>query len=1035
MNEALKILAQICENYRFEEKLLFVPSHSVGHQIREQLAKNDHFWINLKVTTTTRFAQELSYLDLAKQGTRLIDSLETLFIIEKLFLDEDELGKPGCYFEGAAEVPGIIKALSKALIETRMSGIDPNEVDPKAFIFSEKGVEFTRLLHKYDQFLHENALIDAPGLIKKAIAKLKMNDTLLKDRLLMALSDFPLADIEKELIHLAGKEKITIIGHQKPIGLNFPQRYLKARPPRETDTLKPKSNIELLPWLFQPEKAPSPFPDDTVSLYHALGESNEIREVIRRILKEKTPLDDVELIVAQADPYISMIYEICSSLNVSVTVADGVPISYTRPGRALILYCKWLAEDFRSSQLRRLFSGGYLDLEGFDSAKEKPSPGMAARIIREAGIGWDRNRYSERLMALKESYQLRVNEKRQENETEAANRAENMVKQIEWLARFIDEILSTIPRTDLEGQISINALCAGTVDFLQKFCRVAGELDAAAKTVLLETLGSLSRAPSLNYPIKDSGERLAKTISAVRAGHSTPKPGHVHVANYHSGGYSGRHYTYILGLDQSGFPGTLFQDPVLLDVERRKIGSQMIVSGERLEENLYSMAKMLCSLQGKVTLSYSCRDLAEDRERHPCSLMLYIYRLITPDRTGDYRSLNNYLGEPCGFIPISNGVPINDWEWWLGNKDVRYGANSVHAAYSNLYEGERAEIRRAEDFLTEFDGWIPSAIGTMDPLMGELVLSSTQLENLAKCPFAYFLRYMLGIEPLEEMEKDEGKWLDPLQRGELLHEVFYKFMETLKARGDSPEFEHHYPLLETIAMDEVKQWKDKTPPPNDFVFDQEVEDIKQTLEIFLKDEMQRCKTVEPHFFELSFGMAKADESGISTIDPLEINLTPGKRFKIRGRIDRIDRCGNHQYEVWDYKTGSTWGFKDEGYLNMGRHLQHAIYSVAGEILMRRKLDKKAQVVRAGYFFPSAKGEGRRILKNQQERQELYEVLEDLFELLRSGVFPASQDQNACGEFCDYKSICGGKELAVGRVLRKLETDEKLDPLRRLKIHA
>jgi ATP-dependent helicase/nuclease subunit B len=167
---------------------------------------------------------------------------------------------------------------------------------------------------------------------------------------------------------------------------------------------------------------------------------------------------------------------------------------------------------------------------------------------------------------------------------------------------------------------------------------------------------------------------------------------------------------------------------------------------------------------------------------------------------------------------------------------------------------------------------------------------------------------------------------------------------------------------------------------------------------------------------------------------VKINLKPKGSFKLRGRIDRVDRCGTNEYEVWDYKTGSAWGYRDEGYLNRGRHLQHALYAVATEIMLRRKSDKKAKVVRAGYFFPSPKGEGLRIERNQSDREELYEVLGDLFELLGAGVFPTSSDKESCG-ICPYDTICGGQERAVERSKKKITTDKKMGPLERLKGHA
>jgi len=95
-----------------------------------------------------------------------------------------------------------------------------------------------------------------------------------------------------------------------------------------------------------------------------------------------------------------------------------------------------------------------------------------------------------------------------------------------------------------------------------------------------------------------------------------------------------------------------------------------------------------------------------------------------------------------------------------------------------------------------------------------------------------------------------------------------------------------------------------------------------------------------------------------------LNQGPGGNFpsgweelSTSGRIDRIDRSAEHEYEVWDYKTGSSYGYKEEGYLDRGRQLQHALYAEAAEIILKRDRDKKAKVVRSGYFFPGAKGEG------------------------------------------------------------------------------
>ena len=63
------------------------------------------------------------------------------------------------------------------------------------------------------------------------------------------------------------------------------------------------------------------------------------------------------------------------------------------------------------------------------------------------------------------------------------------------------------------------------------------------------------------------------------------------------------------------------------------------------------------------------------------------------------------------------------------------------------------------------------------------VMSATRLELLAKCPFGYFLRHVLKVQPPEEVAFDRSRWLDPLQRGSLVHEILCDFMTEVAERG------------------------------------------------------------------------------------------------------------------------------------------------------------------------------------------------------------------------------------------------------------
>jgi hypothetical protein len=1033
MNAAIAHLSVICQKERFREKLLFVPSYSLGHQIGEYLARTGNPWINLRTATVSGYTQQVVGQELAAEGIRLIDSTESLIIVESLYREAESSGsKGGNYFQGASQIPGILKCLAKAIDEMRMSGIEGGNLDPGAFIVREKGEELIWLLEAYGEFLLKDQLTDQAGLLRRAIKKIESDGHTSRDTLVMVLSDFPFSDLEKKLIQLVGGENLIIIDHEKPRGLSLPGRFFKGAKKTSITSTKPAKNIDLLPWVYDPENAPGPFDDRGVDLFSALGESNEIREVFRRIFKEEIPIDDVEILVTGKDPYNAMIYEIASSLEVPVTFSGGIPVSYTRPGKALNLYFKWQAEDFQEGYIRQLFSGGFLNLNGSGKKREKPSSGRAGQVIREAAIGWGRERYVTRLNALEESMLKEAQSDLEDMDEEDILRAKRNAEKIAWVAQYVKEILETVPEPAAAGLVNFKEVCRGAVQFLGKFCWVAGELDGAARLKLLDVLEALERVPSFSEPVGRIAERFLDIICEITVAHSNPKPGHLHVSSYRSGGYSGRGHTFIVGMDQKNFPGTLIQDPVILDQERKNLG--MVLSEDLLAENIYTMTRVLGSLKGNLALSYSSRDLQEDRESFPSSLLLGVYRVITSNRNGDYRAMMEYIGEPRGFIPPDKEMALNDWEWWLARKGLHFGRDSVLSSYKNLFGGEKAEAIRGKEKLSEFDGWIPSAQDSFDPLKKKIIFSCSRLEYLAKCPFAYFMKYILRIEPLEEIEKDASQWLEAWQRGELLHEVFYRFMETLKKNGQTPVVEKHSGLLRDIAQEEIEHWKKEIPVASELAFNREIEIINECLRIFLRDEEEHCKSVDPYEFELAFGLDQKTGSGKEAIPPVVIPLAGKKGFMLRGRIDRVDRCGPHEYEIWDYKTGSSWGFNENGFFDQGWHLQHALYALAAESLLRNQGDPKAKVVRSGYFFTSMKGVGKRIEKDQSKRKELGKLLDDLFTILRSGVFSATSNRESC-TYCDYQPLCGGADIAVERVKGKIGMDEKLEPLKRLEDYA
>ena len=104
----------------------------------------------------------------------------------------------------------------------------------------------------------------------------------------------------------------------------------------------------------------------------------------------------------------------------------------------------------------------------------------------------------------------------------------------------------------------------------------------------------------------------------------------------------------------------------------------------------------------------------------------------------------------------------------------------------------------------------------------------------------------------------------------------------------------------------------------------------------------------------------------------------------------MDEAPDGTFEVWDYKTGSTWSVREGAGLRGGRQIQPALYAMAFDALLARA-GIPGRVSRTGYFFPGRKGEGQRIVRCRWTPGRTRDVLDRLFDLLAAGMFPHAHE--------------------------------------------
>lgn len=1001
MSALIRFLADFCREHSLDEKVLVVPSFVAGRQIGEALAREAGSWVNLRFVTTPGLAAEVLQKSGAAGAARPLTASAELALVDRLFREALAEGRLD-YFGRAGASPGLAQALHRAVRDMRLDGLSSADLPAERFLVPQKGRELALLLERYERALEEENLLDLAGLYAEA-SRVRGAARPGPFRLLCP-ADLPLARLEAALVRAAAGGEPVLLPGEPVFGLESPPS------PWPTVPAGDQAGAGRLSWLFDPRR---PMPagkaaETRIEIFRALGPANECREILRRLYAGRVPFDHVEVLAPPGSAHATIVYLLAARTNLPVTFGDGVPVSFTSPGRLLFGLAAWLGDNFSSEGLCRLLENGDLVLPS-GATGEPLAARTACRHLRSAMIGWGRDRYPDRLAALRDGKKadLEVLKRRGDDgddEDGGGNGGERRaaileaIAEIESLAAAVDRVLALIPETDSGGACELQGLCGALSRLVGGFGRTATDLDRQAAKMLLERLDEFvsdSRFPPL--PLKDALDLVRTAGASLRVGASAPLPGHLHVAGLTTGGRSGRPVTFVAGLDEAAFPGRGLQDPVLLDEERAALSASLPSSADVLRSRLYGLAAALAGLRGRVVMSFSSYDIVEGRPSFPSSVVLQAFRLLRGDPALDYAALDDGLPEASGFLPGGAGRAFDEADWWLDRLTAEPrpdGGLTVSANFPGLAAGLAAAAARAGAKLTVYDGIVD--IGPLraavDPLAGRTaVMSATRLEQLAKCPFAYFLRHVLGVLPPEEVAFDRTRWLDPLQRGSLIHEILCEFMTEVVERGEKVETRRHTPLMDGIAARAISATRRRIPPPSEEIFRAERKDVEKTLEIFMGFEGTREGPGRPLAFE-------------KPVEREEIAIAGGRSFLFRGFIDRVDLVGPDEYRIIDYKTGSPGPYEDAVHFGRGRNLQPALYAVALEQMLARERPGPApRVVESGYLFPSLRGEGHEIMVRDFDRSRLRLLLRDLLLLLEKGYFIAGPEAK-CG-YCEYRAVC------------------------------
>lgn len=1083
MDPFISQLRDLCAAHPTRAKWVFVPTHAIGRTLGDRIVLGGTDWANLRLVTPPDIALRMGAPFLVERGIDPSEEGLGPALMMRLLLGlpdrarrvrprtpqreragvgpREQLKEDGSYFRPLASQPQMAVALWSTLRELRMASLRASDLASEAFVSAEKHAEICALVGAYESFLASTKRGDLATVFDEAILHPDWCP-IQPDDCWIELPDVLWAPMQRRLIDAMPGERIVPDAFAIP-GTTIPRRLSAARVRRAA----PEASVPLA-FLMSPERpapaetrqvgqlslfGPTPFdspastlaqgrlsegasrpsrrvaPGPDLSLFHAGGCEAEIEEVFRRILASGRSLDQAEIVCASPQ-YSTLIWEKAMRYDWPVTLAQGIAAALTRPGRALIAMTEWIEDDFAAGRLRRMLQSGDITM----SDRVSISAGQAARLLVKAQAAWGRDTYRLSLGRLGMSSRTRA--LRDDLAADQREGLEKRARQADELAHWIGALISRVPVPDADRLIDLQQIVNCACTFVDQSAARASALDALAASSLSEAIGELRALGDFRCPLDQALRFLRERVESVTVGADRPRPGHLHVSSLTGAAFAGRPLMFVIGLEEGRVFPAPFEDPILLDIERERISPALARSTDRIDEAVYAAQSRLAAMSAEdgvtVALSYSCRDLREYRQTYASWLLLQAYRVTSGDPKATYKALHEHLGAPRSCVPASTADALGESRWWLHGV-ARAGERSrpaVFRQYPSLGAGGLAREARDSVVFTEFDGYVPAAGAVLDPCSNELVISPTQLEAAAECPFRHFLRRGLGVEAIEAGERDRDVWLDPLLRGSMLHDLYAELLRRCRADKRRAKLPEDHDWLRKRGQDVLTALAVEMPPASDEVRERETRLVLDDLALFAEAEAGLDPSRTPLAFEVSFGRADdGDDEPLAQPDPIVIDLGGGLKVRIAGRIDRIDQVGATTYEIVDYKTGRYWAPDWEGTFARGTRLQHALYGLAALELLKRQ-DRKASVAGAEYYFTSARGhqERKRILT--PSIASVAAVLGDLREVIASGLFVHAPDDEAC-KWCDYGHACGKDAAARGKA--KL-SDPRLAPFVRLAAH-
>ena len=792
--------------------------------------------------------------------------------------------------------------------------------------------------------------------------------------------------------------------------------------------------VRLAAQLFrQPEAGRRVDAAGAIDLESAPDTLREVWEAARACLRwarQGIRSHEMAVVYRNRDVYRALIDEVFGEAGIETYLHDGRLLSTHPLGRRLLA----LLDLASAGTLRRAEVMAFLTetrvSKDVRDAYGGFRPSEWETFTREAGVIEGAEQWDARLGAL-------AAQKRDESADERFDWLAGVADRIDVLRRFIAEFAAELAAHPADAAWDehlaflrkiASKYAEGTEPLLEALddlktlaaVRPSASFEVFCRAVR-DDLESRDTTRVLNEPVRQFGRRGVAVIDASSLRHLRFRA------------------VYMLGVAERAWPPPLRPDPLLLEHERRALnaaGTGAVPLRTQPDNEPLTFQLGVQAARERLAISFARAD-AGGSGRH---LPSYFFRSV----------VEAIEGKPVAFDELEAASCVrrlNAGRLW--SEDPRdalsiaeYDRGLVHAALDGETRAPvaalevstpsfaRAVVARRGRWSTglgPFDGVMEidaarQAAGRASAFQPGRAVSPSGLEMYATCPYRYFLRYTLRVDPAEEPEAIDR--ISALERGSLVHAILERFMREL-GRDDPPRPERraeHLRRLMAAAREEERACEERGVTGRPMIWEMDRLQVEADLVRWYDAEASEASGLRAGGFEVSFGPARGDRGprdACSRDEPLELSVR-NRTFAFQGRIDRIDwddaRTG---FRVIDYKTGSSYS-RVNAVFDGGRALQLPIYLLAAS----RALGIEPARGASEYFFVSTKGGFRHKslsgVELAERREDFETVLQTIADGVEGGMFAPSPDQQTC-RFCDYKDVC---DVRIERIMQRKAGDPR-----------